>query len=389
VKSFPFSRNANPGVFFIAISQFGMAFSFQCILGFMPFYITKISPYGPKETIVWIGLIMGASNLVASVTASFWGGIAARGRPKLLFELGMFVNGTLILLLGFTSNLHLLLLMRVLQGVLGGVSTVGYILISHLSPSERLHKDLSLFQSSITAGQLVGPPIGAYIASLLGYKAPFIAAFLIVSVFILFCHRNVPDIVVQKSEAASARGFPKGVLFAWTLILMATIHITFLPSILPKILEGFDVVGDQAVRTAGLIIMGYTGSAIVGNLLFSRLASKVGVRRVIAIASLCGSLFLLLLLLSRGVWSFTALRMVEIGSVAPLIPLTFALFARNVSGRAIGFMNSARFIGMAGGAFLATFLVAYSSLLVLYLLIALFTAVSTLAFLRTERSREL
>ena len=366
-----------------------MAFSFQCILGFMPFYIAKISPYGPKETIVWIGLIMGASNLVASVTASFWGGIAARGRPKLLFELGMFVNGTLILLLGFTSNLHLLLLMRVLQGVLGGVSTVGYILISHLSPSERLHKDLSLFQSSITAGQLVGPPIGAYIASLLGYKAPFIAAFLVVSVFILFCHRNVPDIVVQKSEADSARGFPKGVLFAWALILMATIHITFLPSILPKILEGFDVVGDRAVRTAGLIIMGYTGSAIVGNFLFSRLASKVGVRRVIAIASLCGSLFLLSLFLSRSVWSFTALRMVEIGSVAPLIPLTFALFARNVSGRAIGFMNSARFIGMAGGAFLATFLVAYSSLLVLYLLIALFTAVSTLAFLRTERSHEL
>ena len=65
---------ANKGVFFIAVSQFGMAFSFHCILAFIPFYILKMSPFGPKETMIWTGMIMGASNVVASFTASFWDG---------------------------------------------------------------------------------------------------------------------------------------------------------------------------------------------------------------------------------------------------------------------------------------------------------------------------
>ena len=169
---------ANKGVFFIAVSQFGMAFSFHCILAFMPFYIIRISTFGPKETILWIGMIMGASNVIATFTASFWGGLTSRFRPKALFEWGMLCNGTLIFLMGFTSNLYILLILRIFQGMLGGVSTIGLILIASLSPGERLHKDLSLFQNSITAGQLMGPPIGAYAASLFGYRAPFVVAFI-------------------------------------------------------------------------------------------------------------------------------------------------------------------------------------------------------------------
>ena len=89
----------------------------------------------------------------------------------------MVLNGILILLMGLTSSLYLLLLLRIMQGFLGGVSTIGLILISSLSSRERLHKDISLFQNSITAGQLLGPPVGAFAASLFGYQAPFILAF--------------------------------------------------------------------------------------------------------------------------------------------------------------------------------------------------------------------
>ncbi|RPJ08025.1 MAG: MFS transporter, partial [Deltaproteobacteria bacterium] len=373
---------------FVAISQFGMAFSFHCILAFMPFYITRISPYGPKETIVWIGLIMGASNWIASVTASFWGGFASRIRPKLLFKFGMSVNGIMILLLGFTDNLTVLLLMRVFQGLLGGVSTIGLVLISRLSPSERLHEDLSLFQTCITTGQLLGPPVGAYAASLLGYKAPFFVAFIIVSVFVLFCHRNVTDIPAEKKELRSEEPLHKGVLFGWGLIFIATVHLAFLPSILPNILKGFQLMEDRALKSAGFIIMSYTGAAIVGNLLFSRLASKIGPRKVIQITCLVASCFLVVLILSGGVLSFTLIRIVEVGSIAAIIPLTFSIFARDVSGKVIGFLNSARFIGMAVGSLLATLVVAYSGLLTLYLLIAGFSLATLWAFLKATKGDE-
>jgi len=380
-----FLKIPHTGVFFIAVSQFGMAFSFHCILTFIPFYIVKVSPFGPKETMIWIGLILGASNLVASVTAPIWGGLTSRLSPKLLFERGMLFNGILILLMGFTGNLYLLLLLRIMQGALGGVSTIGLVLISSLSPEERLHKDLSLFQNSITAGQLIGPLVGAYAAALFGYRAPFISAFIIVSIFIVFCHRYVSDIPLQKKKVHPSSPFKKSLLLGWALSFIATIHLTFLPSVLPRILEGFQLVGDVALKSAGFIIMTYTLTAILGNYLLCQLSSKIGAKKVITVACLSAILFQVLLILSKGVLSFMVIRMIQMGFIASVFPLMFSIFAKDVSGKMIGFLNSSRFVGSALGPLIATSVLAYSNLLTLYILIAGLTLCSLWAFMTTDK----
>lgn len=187
-------------VFFVSVSQFGMALSFGYVMTFMPFYITQISTFGPRETMIWIGLIMGPSYIITALAAPFWGGLTSRFSPKLLFERGMLCNGIVFLVMGFVNNLYLLLLLRIIQGFLGGVSTIGLILTSAKSQKERLHKDLSLFQNSMTAGQLIGPPLGAYAASVLGYRAAFVFAFVIVAFFLVFCHWNVSEIPLQKKK---------------------------------------------------------------------------------------------------------------------------------------------------------------------------------------------
>lgn len=194
---------SNKAVFFISVSQLGMSFSFSYVMTFMPFYINQISPYGPKETLIWIGMIMGPSQIITALTAPFWGGLTSRFSPKLLFERGMLCNGILFLAMGFIDNLYFLLLLRVIQGALGGVSTIGLILISAISPEEQLNKNLSLYQNSITAGQLIGPLLGAYSASLFGYRAAFVLAFIIASIFLIFCHKYVSKIPLQKEESSS------------------------------------------------------------------------------------------------------------------------------------------------------------------------------------------
>ena len=157
-----------------------------------------------------------------------------------------------------------------MQGLLGGVSTIGLILTSSLSPRERLHKDISLFQNSMTAGQLIGPPVGAFAASLFGYRAPFFFAFFVISISTLFCQRYVGEIPVQERESRSETPLTRDSFSVGPSVLSATIHITFLPSILPTILKGFQLVEDAALRSAGFIIMFYTATAILGNHLLSR-----------------------------------------------------------------------------------------------------------------------
>jgi len=229
------------GIYFIAVSQFGIAFSFNCIMSFMPFYILKVSAYDMKETMLWTGMIMGATSLVAAIAAPFWGSLTARIRPKLLFELGIFCNGVIFFIMGFVESLPLLLTLRLIQGALGGVSTIGLVLIAASAPKDRLPKYLSLFQNSLTAGQLIGPPLGAYAVTLFGYHSPFIIALVVIFLSLAYCHGHVPDVPAQPKSLTPGRPLTGGILWGWGLTIVGAIHLMFLPSILPHVLEGFQL----------------------------------------------------------------------------------------------------------------------------------------------------
>ena len=356
-------------------------------MSFMPFYIIKISPYKPYETMLWIGMIMGLNSFVAAAAAPIWGSLTSKLPPKRLFQSTFLFNGIIFLLMGFTDNLPMLLALRIIQGALGGASTIGLFMISKLSTKDRLAGHLSLYQNSMTAGSLLGPPVGAYLAAHLGYRSPFIISFLMVCVFLLLCQIYVAEIHKKESDLNHKVAFNRGVLWGWTLSFIATIHLTFLPSILPHVLEGFDLVGENALKSAGFIMMGYTATALIGNYVISRLTPRAKLKGVIAVLCLTSAFLQLLLFFSGGVIGFAAVRMLQTGVIAAVIPLVMANFASELGGTGIGFLNSARFAGNGFGPLMATSVVAGSNLLTLYLLISISTVGSVLAFLIIDKKK--
>jgi MFS family permease len=375
------------GVFFILLSQFGLAFSFNVVMSFMPFYIIKISPYNTYDTMIWIGMIMGLNSFVAAATAPVWGSLTAKFRPKGLFEMAFLANGILFLLMGFTDSLPILLVLRLIQGGLGGASTVGLFMISQLSSKDRLAGNLSLYQNSMTAGSLLGPPVGAYLVLHLGYRSPFIVSVVMIGVFLLLCQIYVAEIQKKETDRDLKISFSGDVMWGWALSFIATIHLVFLPSILPHVLGGFGLEGENALKSAGFIMMGYTATAIIGSYVISRWTPRAKLTGVIAAACLAASLFQALLFLSQGVVSFAVIRMLQTGVVAAVIPLVMANFGSKLGGTGIGFLNSARFAGMGVAPLLATFVLAGSNLLTLYLIISASTVGSVLAFWITNRKR--
>jgi MFS family permease len=375
------------GIFFILMSQFGLAFSFNVVMSFMPFYIIKISAYTPHDTMIWIGMIMGLNSFVAAATAPVWGSLTAKFSPKGLFELAFLANGIIFLFMGFTDSLPILLVLRLIQGALGGASTTGLFMISQLSSKDRLAGNLSLYQNSMTAGSLLGPPVGAYLVLHLGYRSPFIVSVVMIGVFLLLCQIYVAEIQKKETDRDRKISFGRDVLWGWVLSFIATIHLVFLPSILPHVLEGFDLAGENALKAAGFIMMGYTATAIIGSYVISRWTPRAKLTGVIGAACLAASLFQALLFFSQGVVSFTVIRMLQTGVVAAVIPMVMANFGSKLGGTGIGFLNSARFAGMGVGPLLATFVLAGSNLLTLYLIIAAATVGSVLAFWITNRKR--
>lgn len=355
-------------VLFISVSQFGMAFSFNFVMVFLPFFIHDVSPYSSRETLIWVGFIMGAPAFAAALAATFWGSLASRFSPKTLYMGGLFSHAVIILLMGFVTSIPALLVLRVVQGVMGGVSTVGLIIVSSSSSREWAARDIGLFQNALTFGQLIGPPAGALAAATLGYRGAFISASALVLVTLAFCFFYVKEFPHESSKTAALtkHSINKNTLIGWGLCFAATVQLMFLPSVLPNVFRGFQMEEGMAVKSAGLFIMLYTATAMAGTFLLCRLTARITSHRLIIYAGILGTVLQFLLSLTPGVTTFVVVRMLQTAMIAAVMPLVFSSFASDLSGPVIGFLNSSRFAGNALGPMIATSVLAFSSLNWLY-----------------------
>jgi MFS family permease len=369
----PPARDLEKGLISIAVSQFGVSFSFNCIMSFMPFYILKISEYGTKETMLWIGLIMGVSPLVTAVAAPFWGSLTTRIRPKLLYQAGTFFNGVIFLLLGFADSLPLLLFLRLCQGFLGGISTIGLVLIAASTTEKSRHRHISLFQRPDGRAASV---FGGIRCGLQPYP----------SHLVVFRPAVRPSHSGHPRQPRDRTGPARRGSWGWALGIVGTIHLTFLPSILPHILEGFQLTEEAAITTAGHLMMAYTATAIIGNYLMATFSGKVSLARLITISCLSAAALQALLYFSTGIYSFAAIRMLQTGMIAAVFPLIISTYAGDARGSTLGFLNSSRFVGNSLGPLLATSILAHAGLLSLYMTISGLTLAVLCAYLTARRA---
>ena len=367
---------------FISFSQFGAASSFNFLNVFLPFYIFNISPYSFEETLLWIGAILGSSGMVTAITSTFWGSMTHHFSPKALYLRGLIAHSIMIFLMGFTTDLHVLLILRICQGLIGGISTIGMVIVSSSSLKERVSLDMGIYQSSMTLGQLVGPPLGSLAAVTLGFKGAFASASVVIFAASIFCYLYVTDVAKLPKEARSSLWtlLDRRVILGWMLCFTASIQLMFLPSVLPNVFDQFHIEKPVALKLAGTVVMLYTATAMIGTYFWGWLSRKYGLFRIITFLFTRSILFQALMALSRGIIGFTLIRMIQTGLVAATLPLIISIFLREPRGGIIGFLNSARFTGLALGPMIATSILAFSSLEVVYLLISAISLLALLGF---------
>ena len=167
------------------------------------------------------------------------------------------------------------------------------------------------------------------------------------------------------------------------------IQLTFLPSVLPQVFEHFRVEEAIALKWAGMLVMLYTATAMVGTYVLTLWSRKVGIYRLVILLTSAGILLQGLFVVSQGVIDFTIMRMIQTGLVAAVFPLTMSIFAKESKGNVIGFLNSARFAGNGLGPMMATTLLAFSNLPTLYLSISFITLLALLGFVSIFRHKSI
>lgn len=378
----------NRDIVVLVTAQFSLAFAFNFMYVFLPFYVHTISPLDEAATLRWTGLIVGIASATAIFGSTFWARLTDRFSPKTLFERGILSHVILVALMGFITDLRVLLGIRILQGFVGGISTIGLMIISAISTEDQLPRRMGLYQSALTLGQIFAPPLGASAAAALGFRGAFLASSLMMLGVFIFCQVGLSPLPPQPRPSAAGDVPRRQLWLAWGVVFMGTIHIVFLPSVLPTILHDFHVPQQQELVTAGLIVFAYGASAAAGSYAFSRLAARIPVQRLVLACGVGASVFQILLILGVGPATFTLIRMVQSALAAGIFPLILVQIASRSHGGTIGFINAARFAGNAAGPMAATFILANSDLLSLYLVLGMgLAAVAACHYLGQARNR--
>lgn len=159
--------------FVVAVLAF---LQFTIILDFM-----ILSPLGAilipalNITTSQFGAVVSAYAFSAGASGLLAAGFADRFDRKklLLFFYTGFVLGTLFC--GLAPNYHYLLAARIITGIFGGViGSICFAIITDLFVFEKRGRVMGLVQTAFAGSQILGLPIGLYLANNLGWHAPFI-----------------------------------------------------------------------------------------------------------------------------------------------------------------------------------------------------------------------
>jgi MFS family permease len=344
----------------LPMSMFLGTFAWSFVYVSLPFYIQRMSPYDAPTTLRWTGWILGISSLLTVVTAPISGRVGGQRNPKLAFVVTQSFQGVGFLIMASARSLPQLFFARMLLGLMGAVSTFAFIMAGRSGGDVR--RQVSVLQSGMTLGQVLGPAVGAVTAARLGFRLSFLlgAAMLwTCSLLVGWAVPATPAQALPRGERASTitvRELGRACL----LILGGLTQVFFLAAILPHVLERLGVPAASTLEVGGLVLFADGIALALGSMAAPRVAEAVGEHRAVPWLLGCSSLLLAGLPLATGVWSFVALRFLEVLCIAPVFPLSVAAIAHRASGQAIGFLNSARIGASFIGPVFATSLLAWA-----------------------------
>ncbi|MEN9355659.1 MAG: hypothetical protein RL318_2984 [Fibrobacterota bacterium] len=154
----------------LAFLQFTIVLDFM-ILSPLGAILLKELGIGTKQ----FGLVVSAYAFSAGISGILAAGFADRfDRKKLLmFFYAGFLVGTL--LCGMAPNYHFLLGARIVTGIFGGViGSISFAIVADLFPMQMRGRVMGTVQSSFAASQVMGIPVGLFLANHLGWHAPFL-----------------------------------------------------------------------------------------------------------------------------------------------------------------------------------------------------------------------
>lgn len=177
-------------IFILAISQFTVILDFMVMSPLGDLLIKSMDMDASS-----FGIVVSAYAFSAGISGMLTAGFADKYDRKklLLFFYSGFILGTVFC--GLAHSFYELVAARIFTGLFGGViGSISMAIITDLFGLEKRGRVMGFVQMGFGASQVLGIPIGLYIANKLGWEAPFlfIAGFaILIAVLIAFKLRPI------------------------------------------------------------------------------------------------------------------------------------------------------------------------------------------------------
>jgi predicted MFS family arabinose efflux permease len=214
-------------------------------------------------------------------------------KKMLLFFYGGFLLGTL--LCGVAPSYPFLLGARIVTGLFGGViGSISLAIVADLFPVAARGRVMGSIQSAFAASQIMGIPIGLYLAAHLGWHGPFlmiVALGLVVGVVMalklqpLTGHLNAEPRTNPFAHLVKTATNPRYLIGFSAVMLVATGGFMLMPFTSAFAVHNLGI----PVEKLPLLYMASGVVGMIGGPLLGRLADRIGTFRMFAIASVCGA----------------------------------------------------------------------------------------------------
>jgi DHA1 family multidrug resistance protein-like MFS transporter len=358
-------------LFSTCIAQFIAMIGFGFVFPFMAFFLHDLGvPAGPQAD-KWTGILVMAMGVPMAIFSPIWGWVADRHGRKSMVLRAMFGGAATVLLMAFVQNVHQLLVLRILQGILTGTIAASLALVASATPLEYSGRALGMVIVSATGGNFMGPLLGGYAAKFIGYRASFVVAagILLVGAFVVTYGTEEKFERHEASRTDVTRAYLPLLAMGSLLVPLLTLWlINFAASMpaptFPYFVQSISALNDKdAAVLTGFII------AVVGPVetasawIFGRFGDQWGHKRVLMAAVIWGGIMCGLHAYVRSIPQLITCRILFALGMAGIFPTASAIIRKVVPehslGKAFGLVASLCSLGWGFGPLAGAYFSAY------------------------------
>ncbi|MGP1586217.1 MAG: MFS transporter [Schwartzia sp. (in: firmicutes)] len=153
-----------------------MASSYTMLIPFLPLYLTTELGVGHEAVNLWSGIVFSGSFVVSAIMAPIWGRMADTKGKRVMAIRASFLLAVSYFLGGLVETPLQLTLMRLFQGFAAGLWPMDLALMTLYAPPNKLGFSLGVLQGALTAGGIIGPLAGGFLAEAFGMRLSFFVA---------------------------------------------------------------------------------------------------------------------------------------------------------------------------------------------------------------------